>query len=385
MKKNHIGSRFITRIILGATLISVAGSTLAVTGHQSHGNSFIKKMQKHLETVKEDWKCLLDRKKRCTLRQKARMTAELIILAALIAPLLYKGVQWQQWRRREARAGVIEEERRAKEEPLEKGAKELEDALVRQDYDAIQRLLESSDRSQQIIDRTLRNLSRSFSLSLLMNPTGNQAVQKLITDYHPSKEAIGAALINIARNGDALNLVTLLLQQGPALEDINGALFAASGGAIGNDLAIVKELIDQGHASVNYRGPNGNTPLHTAVRQSTWPTHEGSIRRRKNIIHYLLLKDANLHAKNTRGETPWDIASPAAKELIKDEIRRRRASVPLRHIGPIEQGSVEPRPLSEEEIALIISKLPGSERPSLPPSDEKIIEFLRKHGIPTGD
>lgn len=390
MKKNLTESRGIIRVILGVTLIAVVWSALAVNDHQSHRNPFIKRIQKHFETLKDDWKCLLDRKKRCMPRQKARITAELIILATLIAPLFYKGVQWrrrtlreEEWRTTEAQSQEIEEARRAEEEPLKKSVQELKAALISENDGAIRRLLESSNK-QEIIDGTLKNLSRSFTVSLLANPDTNRAIKKLITDYFPSKEAIGAALIAIAEKSDAPDLVTLLLQQEPTWEDINAALSAASTSPGFHSLAIIKELIDQGHASVDYQGrPYGNTPLHAAVHQIRWPTGSSArtIERRKKIIRYLLSSGVNLHAKNLRGERPWDIASPEAKELIKNEIRRRHAVRVLRQIGPIQQGdAASRRRLSEEEIAYIMSFLPGQERPVFPPSDEKIIDWLRHRG-----
>ena len=53
--------------------------------------SFSKQANELWETLKDDWKCLRDRKRKCTWKQKGRITAELFALAALVGSGVYVG------------------------------------------------------------------------------------------------------------------------------------------------------------------------------------------------------------------------------------------------------------------------------------------------------
>ena len=91
MKKTLTLSHSLTKALLGIVLLHTAGSTIAMAGNQTDAKAprpSVQRLQKHLQTLKDDWKCLFKRgPRKCTWKQKARIAGELVLLAVLIEEL----------------------------------------------------------------------------------------------------------------------------------------------------------------------------------------------------------------------------------------------------------------------------------------------------------
>lgn len=123
MKKNLTLS-FI-RTLLIVVLGHISGPIFAMeasSAPKALPKNFAQRATKLLNTLKDDWKCLLDRKRKCTWQQKARITGELVALIALLSGARALIVQK---RRKQAEAREAERAREVAKAGREKAVQEL--------------------------------------------------------------------------------------------------------------------------------------------------------------------------------------------------------------------------------------------------------------------
>ena len=101
--------------------------------------------------------------------------------------------------------------------------------------------------------------------------------------------------------------------------------------ALKGHLAVVKCLVDEYNADVNYTTQTGNTSLHLAARKPSSEPHKK--------IRELLFPKSDTTIKNKAGKTYKDIM----KEEITKQVEKKKAESLVQEMGKLSLGGVVPK------------------------------------------
>lgn len=154
-------------------------------------------------------------------------------------------------------------------------------------------------------------------------PTGGPAGDVRINPAPP-----GSSPMHIAASSGSVELVQILAANGgnPNLIRKDGHT-PLSVAILAGDLAVVKELVDRGADVRAVLSPQDKIPdpveAITLARQNQTMLHLAAIAGRPELLEYLYSKGVPLNAKNSMGETPYDLADN--QERYREAIQRQGA------------------------------------------------------------
>lgn len=154
-------------------------------------------------------------------------------------------------------------------------------------------------------------------------PTGGPAGDVRINPAPP-----GSSAMHIAASAGSVELVKLLAGKGgnPNLIRKDGHT-PLSVAVLAGDVAIVKELVARGGNVKGVWNPQDKIPdpveAITLARQNQTILHLAAIEGKPELLEYLAAQGASLTAKNSMGETPWDLADK--QERYREAIQRQGA------------------------------------------------------------